>query len=353
MASLDQPLPVGTSQPSRGRWGEYTELSRQVRRAGLLERRHGWYGVRMALNLALLAVGGVGLVLVGESWWQLVTAGYLAVVATQLAFLGHDAGHRQIFRSRRATDLVGLVHANLLVGISFGWWVPKHDAHHTNPNHEDLDPDIGIAVLAFTTAQARGKRGLARVIARSQAFLFFPLLLLEAGHLHLASVKSVLRSRGRANVVEGLLLVAHLAGYVTVLLLVLTPVQALVFAVVQQGLFGLYLGCSFAPNHKGMPTLTQADELDFLRRQVLTSRNVRGSRVVDFVLGGLNYQIEHHLFPNMPRPNLRHAQPLVRAFCHQHGLAYTEASLFGSYAQALHHLHTTGAPLRSVPDPTG
>jgi fatty acid desaturase len=95
-----------------------------------------------------------------------------------------------------------------------------------------------------------------------------------------------------------------------------------------------------------MPTLTDADQLDFLRRQVLTSRNVRGSRVVDFVLGGLNYQIEHHLFPNMPRPNLRQAQPLVRAFCAQHGLPYVEASLLGSYAEAVRHLHTVGAPLR-------
>jgi fatty acid desaturase len=95
-----------------------------------------------------------------------------------------------------------------------------------------------------------------------------------------------------------------------------------------------------------MPTLTQADELDFLRRQVLTSRNVAGGRLVDWLLGGLNYQIEHHLFPTMARPNLRRAQPLVRAFCHQHGLAYAEASLVGSYAQALRHLHTVGAPLR-------
>jgi fatty acid desaturase len=66
-------------------------------------------------------------------------------------------------------------------------------------------------------------------------------------------------------------------------------------------------------------------------------------------LGGLNYQIEHHLFPNMPRPNLRRAQPLVRAFCAQHGLDYVEASLFGSYAQAIRHLHSVGATLRPAP----
>ena len=345
--SVDQASSAGVAGVPKGRWSEYTELSRQIKQAGLLERRYRWYGARIALNLVLLAAGWVAFFLLGASWWQLVTAAYLAVVFTHLAFVGHDAGHRQIFRSRRANDLAGLVHANLGVGVSFGWWVGKHNAHHTNPNDEDLDPDISIAALAFTDDQASSKHGLVRWVARYQAFLFFPLLLLEAAHLHLASIKAIVRGgSGRANVVEGLLLVVHLAGYVTALWLVLSPVQGLVFVVVHQGLFGLYLGCSFAPNHKGMPTLTQADALDFLRRQVLTSRNVRGSRFVDFLLGGLNYQIEHHLFPSMPRPNLRRAQPLVRAFCAQHDLAYTEASLVGSYAQAVRHLHAVGAPLR-------
>jgi fatty acid desaturase len=344
--SPEQELTAVPVSSPKGRWSEYTQLSRQIKQAGLLDRRRGWYAAKISLNLALLAGGWVAFAILGKSWWQLATAGYLAVVFTQLAFIGHDAGHRQLFRSRRANDLAGLLHANLLTGISFGWWVPKHNAHHSNPNHEDLDPDISITALAFTADQATSKHGLVRLIARYQGWLFFPLLLLEAAHLHLASSKAVLRGSGRANAVEGLLLLAHLAGYVTALLLVLSPLQALAFILVQQGLFGLYLGCSFAPNHKGMPTLTEADQLDFLRRQVLTSRNVRGSWLVDFVLGGLNYQIEHHLFPNMPRPNLRHAQPLVRAFCWQHGLPYVEASLVGSYAEAVRHLHDVGAPLR-------
>jgi fatty acid desaturase len=344
--SVDQDPSAVPVSGSGGRWGEYTQLSRQVRQAGLLERRRGWYGARIGLNLVGLAAGWVGFAIVGQSWWQLAVAAYLAVVFTQLAFVGHDAGHRQLFGSRRANDLAGLLHANLGTGISFGWWVPKHNAHHSNPNHEELDPDISITALAFTADQASAKHGLVRLLARYQAWLFFPLLLLEAAHLHLASAKAVLGGSGRANTVEGLLLGVHVAGYLTALLVVLSPLQALAFLAVQQGLFGLYLGCAFAPNHKGMATLTQADDLDFLRRQVLTSRNVAGSRLVDWLLGGLNYQIEHHLFPTMPRPNLRRAQPLVRAFCQDHGLAYTEASLVGSYAQALHHLHTVAAPLR-------
>jgi fatty acid desaturase len=153
---LDQGSTAPRASAPKGGWREYTQLSRQVRQAGLLERRRGWYAARIGLNLALLAAGWAAFLIIGSSWWQLV----------------------------------------------------------------------------------------------------------------------------------------------------------------------------------------------FVRRQVLTSRNVRGSRLVDLVLGGLNYQIEHHLFPTMARPNLRHAQPLVRAFCQDHGLGYTEAGLFGSYAQALRHLHTVGAPLR-------
>ena len=192
--ATDRPVVAPT-----GRWSEYTQLSRQIKQAGLLDRRRGWYVVRVGLNLALLAAGWVSFAILGDSWWQLVTATYLAVVFTQLAFVGHDAGHRQIFRSRRANDLVGLIHANLLVGISFDWWVAKHNRHHSNPNHEDLDPDISITAVAFTADQAGAKSGLVRLIARYQAWLFFPLLLLEAAHLHLASLKAILRGSRRAK----------------------------------------------------------------------------------------------------------------------------------------------------------
>src|ERR671912_2930161 len=114
MASLNNPFPAETRRAPTRRWNEYTQLSRQLKQAGLLDRRRGWYGARIALNLVLLAAGGVPLFLLGESWWQLLTALYLAIVATQLAFVGHDAGHRQIFRSRQANDLVGLLNGNLL-----------------------------------------------------------------------------------------------------------------------------------------------------------------------------------------------------------------------------------------------
>jgi fatty acid desaturase len=325
---------------------DYSELSRRIKQAGFLRRRPAYYAAKSASTAVLLAAGWTAFFLLGDSWWQLVTAVFLAFAFTQIAFLGHDAGHRQIFGTRRANGLLGLVLGNLLIGVSYTWWVGKHNRHHSNPNHTDLDPDVTIGVLAFTAAQASDKRGLVRAVVRYQAYLFFPLLLLEAGHLHVASIKAVLGGRERLDRVEALLLLVHAGAYFAMLLLVLSPLRAAAFLLLQQGLFGLYLGCCFAPNHKGMPMLEEGKEPDYLRRQVLTSRNVRGSRVIDFLMGGLNYQIEHHLFPSMPRPNLRRAQPLVRAFCTERGVSYSDSSVFGSYGEALRHLHEGGVPLR-------
>ncbi|MDQ3786589.1 MAG: acyl-CoA desaturase [Actinomycetota bacterium] len=325
---------------------EYATLSREVRAAGLLRRRHGYYAIRITANLLAFAGGWVAFAFLGDSWWQLLVAAFLAIVFAQLAFIGHDAGHRQIFRTRRPNDAVGLLHGGL-VGMSYRWWINGHTRHHANPNHEDRDPDLEIPALAFTSAQARLKRGFLRWMAKHQAVLFFPLLTLEGLSLHVNGVKAVVRGDTTSRRVEGALLTAHLVGYLTAVFLVLSPGVAVLFIVVHQALWGVYMGCSFAPNHKGMPTVS-GDSLDFLRKQVLTSRNVRGGWFTDFLLGGLNYQIEHHLFPNMPRPHLRHAQPIVRRFCAEHGIPYSQTSLVDSYRQVLAHLHAVGAPLRAA-----
>jgi fatty acid desaturase len=336
---------VTSTQP---RSGDFAALSREVRRAGLLDRRRVYYVVRMVLNLVVFAAGWVAFVAIGDSWWQLFTAVFFAVMSTQLAFIGHDAGHKQIFRGRRGNDAVGYLHGGL-VGLSYDWWVGKHTRHHANPNHEDDDPDLDIPALAFTRDQARNKQGFVRWMAKHQAALFFPLLLLEGLNLHWSSIKHVWRGGGDDSRVRGLeaaLLIAHLIAYLTAVFTVLSPLTGLAFIAVHQGLWGVYMGCSFAPNHKGMPTLPPGHQLDYLRKQVLTSRNVSGGRWVDFVLGGLNYQIEHHLFPTMPRPNLRRAQEIVQDFCDRHRIDYTQCGLLRSYRHVLRHLHDAGAPLR-------
>ncbi|GAA3235181.1 fatty acid desaturase family protein [Dactylosporangium siamense] len=324
---------------------QYAQLSRHVKQAGLLERRGGYYATRIAAVGGLLVATWTAFVLIGQSWWQLLTAVLLAALFTQVGFIGHDAGHRQIFRSRRANDLLGILHANLAIGLSYGWWVDKHSRHHANPNTEGADPDIVVVPLAFSARQAAGLRGLRAAFIRVQGYLFLPLLTLEAMSLHLSSVQAVFRAKLRRRPTEITLLAAHAVLYLTAVFVVLNPLQGLVFIAVHQGLFGIYLGSAFAPNHKGMPILSADNNLDYLRRQVLTSRNVRGGWLVDTALGGLNYQIEHHLFPSMPRPNLRRAQVLVRRFCAENGVDYCETSLWRSWREVLRHLDGVGAAL--------
>ena len=326
----------------KSRGSEFAGLLGQIRSAGLLKRRPGYYAVKIASTVVALGAGMAAFILSGDSWWQLAVAVYLAVVFAQLGFIGHDAGHGQIRRGARANAVIGVIHANAMVGLSYSWWVDKHNRHHAHPNMPDRDPDVDAGALAFTLQAAAGRHGFGRVLVRYQAWYFLPLLLLQAVSLHVNSVSWLIRQR-RVRRTEAALLAMHAALYVTALLLVLSPLKALAFAAVHQGLLGVYLGCAFAPNHKGMPTPTGRDAADFLRRQVLSSRDVRRGWLVDWVLGGLNYQIEHHLFPSMPRPNLKRAQPVVRAYCARIGLPYRECSLLDSYRQALRHLDAMGA----------
>jgi fatty acid desaturase len=317
---------------------EFHHLTVAVRAAGLFDRRLGYYSGKVGLTVAAFAAGWVCFFLLGDSWATLGLAVFLGVVATQLGFIGHDAGHRQIFESRRANRLLGLGIGNALIGMSYGWWVPKHNAHHAHPNEPGRDPDIGAGPPSTGQPDA-ARHGLGAWMDRYQAELFFPLMLLRSTGLYVSGFQDVYRRRDdRAARTEGLVLVLHAALYLGVVFWVLSPTKAIAFIAVHQAAFSLYLGCSFAPNHKGMPLVDGEDEASFAERQVVTSRNLIGGRLVSFVFGGLNYQIEHHLFPTMPRPNLVRAQGMVRAFCRENRLGYAEAYPIASYVQAVRGL---------------
>lgn len=325
----------------------YTDLAAQVRASGLLERRYGYYWTRGPAVLGAFAALWAMVALLGSSWWQLVPAAAMGVVMTQLGFLGHDAAHRQVFRSARWNLWTARVLA-WTAGLSHEWWRGKHNTHHSAPNQQGRDPDIAPGVLAFTREAVDGRRTrLTRWLARHQGWFFFPLLTLEGLNLHVASVRPLVeRGTPRSQRIEAGLVAVRLVAYVAVLLVVLPVDQAVAFAAVQSAVFGLCLGGSFAPNHIGMPIVPAGSRVDFLRRQVLMSRNVSGGRWVDFVLGGLNYQIEHHLFPSMPRPNLRRASAVVRAHCDRHDVTYTEEGLFGAYRTIVGYLNDVGLRAR-------
>ncbi|HET9139833.1 acyl-CoA desaturase [Actinophytocola sp.] len=319
---------------------DFAELAEEVRAAGLLEPRRAYYTAKIVFNLLLTAGCWTAFALAGDSPWQLAVAVALGFVLLQAGFLGHDAGHRQITRSKRAAEVLGLIHLNLLLGAANGWWVAHHNRHHSDPNNLDRDPDTLRRPVAFDVSElpAKGRTPARRFLIRFQAVLFFVLLGNEAWRVRAAGFTAARAGLLRNPVLELGLVIVHIGLFAGAVFLVLPPGLALAFVAVSQLTLGLGLGAVFAPNHKGMPVYRDGEHLDWLHRQVLTSRNIRAGRLVDFLFGGLNHQIEHHLFPGMPRVNLRRARPIVRDYCARHAIPYREVSLWSSYRAVAAHL---------------
>lgn len=326
---------------------EYVALKKIVKQRGLLEKQPWFFIGVIALKVGMLVASVVLLFLTDNLWVQALNAIFMGFVLAQLGFTSHSACHRQIFDKVGWNDAVGIALGNLLLGLSAEWWTGKHNAHHAHPNHDGMDPDLDVPVVAFTEEQAQSRRGIWRWMAKYQAYLFFPLLTLQGYALREVSIRFLLSGESRRRGIEALMMALNLAWYVTLPIIALGPWAGLGFILISQAFFGVYLGSVFAPNHKGMLIVDDTTRIDFLRLQVLTARNVSGHPVTDFWYGGLNYQIEHHLFPSLPMHRLREASLIVKEFCASHGISYHETSMMQSYREILGYLHEISAPLRA------
>ncbi len=336
------------AQPDPPQSSDYALLKRRVKDAGLLIKQPWYYAMAITANLGMLGVCLLLLVLVHNPWLVALDAVALGLVSGQLGFQLHDAGHKQMFEDNWKNNLVGYLTGNGLLGMSFGWWVDKHNRHHASPNHVDDDPDINNLAIAYNREQALERRGPMRWLAAYQAFAFFPMLFFLGISMHVSSIAFQLGRTAKHRGLEFGLIAGHVILYAGLLVLFLGPWQALLVIAIHKGVAGFYMASVFAPNHKGMPQVDDESKLDFLRTQVLTARNVRSGAMTDLWYGSLNYQIEHHLFPAMPRNRVRAAHRIVREFCGEVGVSYYETSMVQSYRELLGFLHWVGQPLRTA-----
>ncbi|MCZ4300100.1 fatty acid desaturase family protein [Microbacterium oxydans] len=320
----------------------YKQVSQVVKETGLLGRTQ-WFYVLVSVGIAV-ALGGLitGFILLGDSWFQLLIAAGLGIVLTQIAFLGHEAAHRQILTTGPANfKLARIVIAS--IGMSYSWWDSKHTKHHGNPNQVGKDPDIAVDTISFLEEDAAKAKGLIKLITRKQGWLFFPLLTLEGLNLHFLGLKYLLTTKNVKGRWTELSIIALRFALILVPVFMMLPLgMAFAFMGVQFAVFGVYMGAAFAPNHKGMPIVDPAARLDFFTKQVRTSRNISGGWWTTWLMGGLNYQVEHHLFPSMPRPHLAKAREIVRDYCAANNVPYTETSLGRSYLIVIEYLNRVG-----------
>lgn len=320
----------------------YKEVMHVVRETGLLRRTPIFYSL-IGVALLLCFAGCVaGFILLGDSWFQLLIAGALGILFTQVAFLAHEAAHRQILSDGPANFRLARILAGI-VGMSYSWWDSKHTKHHGNPNMVGKDPDIEVDTISFLEEDAARSRGVIRWITKRQGWLFFPLLTLEGLNLHRLSFQHLF-SRGtvKGRWTELGIITLRFALLLTPLFLFLPLGMAFAFFGVMVAVFGVYMGASFAPNHKGMPIIAPDARLDFFSKQVRTSRNVTGGWWATWMFGGLNYQVEHHLFPSMSRLNLSRAREIVKDYCSANDVPYTETTVLRSYAIVIRYLNRVG-----------
>jgi fatty acid desaturase len=345
---------------------DFYELSRWFDRHGWYEPSAAWYATRMAVCLALLAgsvacawlyaaaasgatmiassslalaaaasssppslaaaMSGDGGDAAAAARWPLVLGGLLLTAFWQQSgFMMHDAMHTQVHRSRRVCEALGTFFGTVCLGVSGMWWKDEHIVHHSITN--TLDPDTGVTdpqmseevwaqnakLLPFFAGSA-----LRRLLVRVQHITFLPLVFFTGRVAIIAdSFKDETRVRQWAAAA------CHWA-WVAALLSVLPTWRdrALFYGVAALGQGVLHVQLLISHYAKPFESVHVAPHTGWFRHQALVNLNIDCPPWLDWFHGGLNLHIEHHLFPRLPRHNLRAAQPLVRALCARHGLPY-------------------------------
>ena len=311
----------------------YMVLRDAAKQRGLFEKMPGYYIAQTMSALGIISSGFLLLWLFSHIALQIGAIVILSIGMVQAALIGHDIAHHQVFRSQRLYNIFGTFYWNFILGVSFRYWNFKHNRHHAHPNHFGKDPDLGVPFI-FSKTRSTHVTEFFNVITKYQKIYFFPILPLSFFSVVGLSARFLMRQKMTATILaEWTLYILHYVTYFWLLGSFLSFERIMILTLIHYMTTGMYLGMVFAPNHKGRPLFDENEITPYAYQQVVTSRNIRPHILTDFFYGGLNYQIEHHLFPTMARPNLRRARALVRTFCNEEKIPYQETSFLGSFRQ--------------------
>lgn len=322
----------------------YRELRINVIGAGILKRDYFYYILITFLDLSGF-IFFIYLFITGKNLLFLtLTCLGISFFAVRIGGLIHDAGHRAIFKSSLANDLYGYVCA-YLVALPFSVWKIKHNAHHAHTNETDSDPDLEIP-MSFTKEQSERQNFMVRLIRRHQAWLYYPLGSLVSFTLRIKAFKHYLQNFSKKTLFQMILQLSGMFLWYVLPFMVFPLNKALLFFILTNEASGFYMLNIFAPNHKGMPQIGAGLKFSFLEHQIVTSRNIYGHWLTDYVYLGLNYQIEHHLFPDCPRSKLNRITPFVRQLCRRYRLNFAEMGVIESNRYILTDLRNTSRMIK-------
>lgn len=345
--------PVRTTLPKTNNpHSYYSEILQKIKSENLLKKTPLFYINRLIVITAItltvwgaIVIGNIFLPFWGAVSVSAGSAIILGILSAQYGFIAHEAAHKQVFQNHKANEWAGRILANLFAGLSYGFWLRKHNRHHNKPNQINYDPDINIRVLSFTPESVQQKKGVERKLSQNQGWLFPFLLFFTSFDLLLDSLVAIFQKNSPVNhrVLEfSMMVVRQVLPFLAFWFITGNILTATGLWFVMMLTTGFCLGASFAPNHKGMPLIPEKAKIGYFERQVLTSRNIKSNWWTDNFMGGLNFQVEHHLFPSMSRPNLKRAHEIVTQFCLEKNIKFTETSFLESYFLIIKYLNKVG-----------
>ena len=328
---------------------DYIELKKELEAKGLLNYTPVYYFFIFLTYVLVLAVC-FWVIFYFNNWLATILISIpIAFVGMQFGYLGHDAGHRSISKNEFLNELIGHFSHSLFIGLSFNYWKFVHNQHHAEPNHPELDPDIKEdKPFSLTKLKVNQRKGLARVITRYQSYLLFPAFLLLMFTKRIKSLKHIMAGK-KYTMMDIISITTHVLLFFTVIPYFIGFLKAITLYLIVSMQIGFYFGFAFIPNHVGMTILTGNEKISFIEKQVLTSRNIKSGWFLNLISGGLNYQIEHHLFPHISRKNLPKAKTIVKEFCARKNLPYKDSSLTEAWKDVFAYLDDIGKSARRFP----
>lgn len=309
-----------------------SNLDKHILTLGYMKRRYSYY---IILSIALW----IGL-------WASITSFFLfdsplilgltVIVFTffrmQIAFVGHDLTHNQVFKSKKYNAFFGYITWWVLTGLSQGYWKDKHNRHHENTNQSGLDPDLEIPFAFLREHVLAEKWYFKKLVLPYQHILFFLSLPFAYIEFIRSSLRYIFTHRKAFSFLELSLMLGNFTFVIWMFLYSQWFFVGWILLAIHTLLAGIYMSLSFAPNHLGMETIPAGTDYERVY-QIITSRNLKSNTLKTFIFGGLDYQIEHHLYPTMPRINYPKIGPLVEAYCKQNNIPYSKTTLSKSFQE--------------------
>jgi fatty acid desaturase len=322
---------------------EMAQLQKIVEESGLLKRSYVYYSLYAIIYFSIY-FSTLYLLSINNSYLAIVIlAIVIGFISTQFAGLMHDAVHQGICNNKSYNSFLAHLFS-ITSGSNPRQWKPKHLLHHAHPNTIDEDPDVKIIAFSFTKERYLEQTGIFKWLRSIQHLTYFPFCSFYTYFAHYTQLIQPLIKKCKTEldyliVFDFLWSFLGLSMWYGIPFLLLEPLKAILFICVASASLGLYIANIFAPNHKGMPQIKKGVPISNLEQQIITTRNVTPGFFYDILFLSLNYQIEHHLFPHMPRNKYKLVAPHIKEMCERLKLPYLVMTPFNSYKAIIKELH--------------